>query len=193
MANARMPCAATSAAEGLRASSAGGDAVLQLEQLGVHGGIGAVGDRGIELVAQRRQVRDQVGAAVDQHRNPLDAGAVGRQPLGDAVDHVLLLGRKLEAGLLQGFRQRRGGLGDLGGLRAGIGDEVARGQPQFVHAPVDVLGEVADALQPLQLAKGLVDMADGDDAGRARDHDHRQHQHEAAERHLADRERSHPS
>ncbi len=51
------------------------------------------------------------------------------------------------------------------GLRAGIGDEIPRGQPQFVHAAVDVLGKVAHALQPLQLGKGRIDVADGDDAG----------------------------
>ncbi|MBA7471549.1 hypothetical protein ES707_06855 [subsurface metagenome] len=168
------------------------DAALELEEFGGDAGIGAAGDRGIELVAQRRQVCEQVGAARDQRGDPLDAGAIGRKAFGDAVDHVLLLGREFEAGLFQDVAQRRRGFRDLGRLRAGIGDEVARGQPQLVHAAVDILGKVADALQPLQLTKGLVDVPDGDDAGRAGDHDDREHQHEAAERHLADRERSHP-
>ena len=99
----------------------------------------------------------------------LDAAAIVRQPLGDAVDHVLLLGGEFEPGLLQQLAQRRGGLADLVRLGARIGDEIARGEPQLVHAPVDVLGEVADALQPLQLGKGRVDVADGDDAGHAGD------------------------
>ena len=77
-------------------------------------------------------------------------------------------------------------------LRARIGHEVAGGQPQFVHPPVDVLGEVADALQPLQLGKGRIDMTDGDDAGDAGDGDDGQHQQKAAEGQLPDRERERP-
>ncbi len=73
--------------------------------------------------------------------------------------------------------------------RAGVGDEIPRREPQFVDAAVDVLGEVADALQPLQLGEGRVDVADRDDAGGRGDDDHRQHQHETAECQLADRKR----
>ena len=61
-----------------------------------------------------------------------------------------------------------GGVADLDRLGAGIGDEIARREPQFVHAAVDVLGEVADALQPLQFGEGRIDVADRDDAGGAR-------------------------
>ena len=61
-----------------------------------------------------------------------------------------------------------------------IGDEIPRRQPQFVDAPVDLLGEIADALQALQFGEGRIDVADGDDAGDARHRDHRQQQHEAA-------------
>ena len=169
-----------------------GDPVLQLEQARRDDGIRAVDNRSIELFAQRRQADDEIGAAIDQRGNPLDPGAVGGQPLGDAVDHVLLLGRKLEPRLLQDVAERVGRLRDLGRLRAGIGDEIARRKPQFVHAPVDVLGEVADALQPLQFAKGLSDVTDGDHARRTGDDDHRQHEQKAAERQLADRERERP-
>jgi len=52
-------------------------------------------------------------------------------------------------------------------MRFRVGNVIAGGQPQFVHAPVDLLGEVADALQPLQFREGGIDMADGDDAGDA--------------------------
>ncbi len=166
-----------------------GDPALGLEQCRRNMGIGRLGDGGVELLAQRRQRDDHFGAAVDQRGNPLDPGAVGRQALADAVDHVLLLGGKLQPGLLQDLAERRGGLPDLDRLGARIGHEIARRQPQFVHAAVDVLGEVADALQPLQFDKGRIDMADGDDAGGRGDHDHRQHQHETAECQLADRQR----
>ena len=40
------------------------------------------------------------------------------------------------------------------GMGARIGDEIAGRQPQFVHAAVDLLGEVADVLQPLQFGEG---------------------------------------
>ena len=53
---------------------------------------------------------DHFGAAVDQRGNPLDAAAVGRQALGDAVDHVLLLGSKLQPRLLQDLAERGRGL-----------------------------------------------------------------------------------
>jgi hypothetical protein len=140
------------------------------------------------LLPQRRQAGDQIGAAGDQPRNALDTVAIGRQPRGDAVDHVLLLGRELQSGLFEDFAERGGGPPDLAGLCAGIGHEVAGGEPQFVHPTIDVLREVADALQPLQLGERRIDMPDGDDAGGAGDHDHRQHQQEAAECQLTDRE-----
>lgn len=52
---------------------------------------------------------------------------------------------------LQDVAERRGRLAHLLelGPRARVGDEVARGKAQFVHTAVDVLGEIADALQPL--------------------------------------------
>jgi hypothetical protein len=128
---------------------------------------------------------------VDQGRNPLEAAAIGRKAVGDPVDHVLLLGRELDAGLLQDVAERRGRLAHLLELDAGagVGDEVARGKAQFVHAAVDVLGEIADALEPLQLGKGRVDVPDRDHARGRGDDDHRQHQDEASERKLADGQR----
>ncbi len=36
------------------------------------------------------------------------------------------------------------------GLRSRVGHEIARGEPQLIGAPVDLLGEVADVLQTLQ-------------------------------------------
>ena len=78
---------------------------------------------------------------------------------------------------------------DAGGMRVRIGHVIAGGQPQLVHAAVDLLGQVADALQPLQFGEGGVDMADSDDAGDARHHDHRQYQQEAAKGQLTDRKR----
>ena len=166
-----------------------GDAALGLQQGHRHLGIGRFGDRGIEFFAQRRQRDDHFGAAVDQRGNPLDAAAVGRKALGYAVDHVLLLGSEFQPRLLQDLAERGRGFADLERLAAGVRDEIPRGEPQFVHAAVNVLGQIADALQPLQLAKGRIDVADGDDAGGRRDDDHRQHQHEAAECQLADRKR----
>ena len=131
-----------------------GDPALGLEQGRRDMGIGGLGDGGVELLAQRRQRDDHFGAAVDQRGNPLDPGAVGRQALADAVDHVLLLGGKLQPGFLQHLAEGCGGLPDLDRLGTRIGDEIPRRQPQFVHAAVDVLGEVADTLQPLQLHEG---------------------------------------
>ena len=130
------------------------DAALRLRQRRGDRRVGALGHRTVEFLAQRRQRDDQFGAAVDQGGYALNPVAVGRQPLGDAVDHVLLFGGEFQAGLLQHLAERGRGLPDLARLGPGLGDEIARGQPQFVHATVDVLGEVADALQPLQFGKG---------------------------------------
>ena len=164
---------------------------LRLRQAGRQLAVRGASDCRIELVAKRRQACEQLGAAVDQGRYSLQAAAVGREPLGDPVDHILLLGHELDAGLLQDVAERRGRLAHLLelGAGAGIGDEVARGEPQLVHAAVDVLGEVADALKPLQFGKGRVDVPDRDHARGRGDDDHRQHQKEAAEGELADGER----
>src|SRR5882724_5360249 len=170
------------------------DTALRLKQCRRDHRIGGVGDRRIELFAQPRQPDDQFGTTRDQRRNALDTAAIGRQSRRDAVDHVLLLGGELEAGLLQNFTQRGGGFPDLTGLRAWIGHEVPGGKPQFVHPAIDVFGQVANALQPLQLGKRRIDVADSDDAGDAGDHDHGQHQQKTAECKLTDRqrERSYP-
>lgn len=167
------------------------DAALRLGQARGQLAVGGACDDGVELLAQRGGVGEQLGATIDQGRDPLEAGAISGKPLGDPVDHVLLLGRELDAGLLQDVAERRGRLADLLelGAGAGIGDEVARGKAQFVHAAVDVLGEVADALEPLQLRKGRVDVPNRDHARGRCDDDHRQHEQEAAEGELADGER----
>ncbi len=165
-----------------------GDPALGLKQGRRSMGIGRRGDGGVELLAQRRQRDDHFGTAVDQRGNAVDPGSIGRQALGDAVDHLLLLRGKLQPGFLQDLAERSGGLAYLDRLGTRIGHEVPRRQPQFVHAAVDILGEVADALQPLQFHEGRIDMANGDDAGGRGDDDHRQHQHEAAECQLADRQ-----
>ena len=68
------------------------------------------------------------------------------ETFGDAVDHVLLFGRELQPGFFQDLAERGGRFRHLHRLRAGIGDEIARRQPQFVHPAVDILGKVADAL-----------------------------------------------
>jgi len=118
-----------------------------------------------------------------------DAGADGLFVTG--VNDTYAAYQSGKAGLPQDVVQRRGRLADLLelGAGAGIGDEVARGEPQLVHAAVDVLGEVADALEPLQLGEGRIDVPDRDHARGRGDDDHRQHQEEAAEGELADGER----
>src|SRR6185369_12152951 len=73
---------------------------------------------------------------------------------------------------------------------AGIGDEIARRKPQFTHAAVDLLGEVADALQSLQLREGRIDAADRDHARHAGRRDQRQQQQKTAKGQLSDRERA---
>ena len=70
-----------------------------------------------------------------------------------------------------------------------IDDEIARRKPQLVHAAVDLLGEVADVLQPLQFGKGRTDVADGDHARHAGCGDDGQQQQEAAKGQPADRKR----
>src|SRR6201999_1091898 len=77
-------------------------------------------------------------------------------------------------------------------LRIRISHEIPRRKPQLVGAPVDLLGEVADVLQPLQFGKGRIDMADGDDARHAGRGDDRQNQQKAAKGQLADRDRKRP-
>lgn len=77
------------------------DPALRLGQAGGQLAVRGAGDGRVETVAQRWQAGEQLGAAVDQGRDPLQAGPIGRKPLGDPVDHVLLLGRELDAGLLQ--------------------------------------------------------------------------------------------
>src|SRR5262249_26456473 len=76
---------------------------------------------------------------------------------------------------------------DTVGLRTGIGDEIARCKAQFVHAPIDLFGEIADVLQPPELAKGRVDMADRDHARHAGCGGDGQKEQEAAKGHLSDR------
>ena len=112
--SARMLCAACSAADGIVRQQRRGDPALGLQQ----GSTQAARSRAAAIAASNcsrsgGKRGDQLGAAIDQRGDPLDAVAIGRQPLGDAVDHVLLLGRKLEPGLLQDLAERRGGLADL--------------------------------------------------------------------------------
>ncbi|MGY4377018.1 hypothetical protein ACVWZ3_004657 [Bradyrhizobium sp. i1.3.6] len=191
MSIARIPCAACSAADGFAREQPECDPALRFRQAGGELAVRRGSDGHVEPVAQRRQAGEQLGAAVDQGRDPLEAIAIGRKALRDPVDHVLLLGRELDAGLPQDVVQCRGRLADLLelGAGAGIGDEIARRKPQLVHAAVDVLGEVADALEPLQLSEGRIDVPDRDHARGRGDDDHRQHQEEAAEGELADGER----
>ena len=172
-----------------------GDLVLCPEQALGGGPVGRCGDRLLEPLADRRQCCDQFGAARNQCGDALDAVAVVLQPRRDAVDHVLLLGCELQPRLLQELAQCRGGLADPIGLGALIGDEIAGREPQLVHAPVDLLGQVADALQPLKFGEGRIDVPDGEDAGHAGRGDDGQQQQKAAKGQLTDRERerSYPS
>jgi hypothetical protein len=169
-----------------------GDLILCPEQAPGDGPVRHLGDCLLEPLAQGRQRRDLLGAARDQCGNMIDSGAVVRKPLHQAVDHVLLLWRELQPRLLQKRAQRRHRLPDPIGPGAGIGDEIAGRQPQLVHAPLDLLGDIAKALQALQLGKGRTDVADGNDAGDAGHHDHRQQQHETGEGQLTDRKRERP-
>ena len=79
------------------------------------------------------------------------------------------------------------------GLRARIGHEIPRREPKLVGAPVDLLGEIANVLQPLQFGKGRIDMANGDDARHAGRGDDRQNQQKTAKGQLTDRDRKQPS
>ena len=117
----------------------------------------------LEPLAHRRQFLDQIRPARDQGGDALNAFAVVLQPGADAIDHFLLRGREFESGFFQKRRQGGGGLADPVRPGALIGDEIARREPQLVHPPVDLLGEVADILQPLQLGEGRVDVPDRDD------------------------------
>ncbi len=163
--------------------------VLRPKQTSGSKPVGHRGDRRFEALANGWQRRDQFGAACKQSGNALDSVAVVRQSLRHAVDHVLLLGRELEPRLLQQRTQCRRGLSDPVGSGAGISDDIAGREPQFVHAPVDVLGQVADTLHPLKFGKGLVDVSDGDDAGHAGRRNDGQQQQEAAKGQLTDRKR----
>ena len=169
-----------------------GNLVLRPQQVGGGGRIAHRCDRRLEPLARRRQSRDQLGAARDQRGDAVNALAVIGKTLRDAVDHVLLFGSEFQPGLFQKRAQRRHGLADPGRLRIRIGDEIARRQPQLVDPPVDLLGEVADALHPLQLGKGRVDMADRDDARHAGGGNHGQQQQKAAKGQLTDRQRKRP-
>ena len=100
-----------------------------------------------------------------------------------------MLGRQIDPRLLQIVAERGRGPRHLLGHRVGIGDEVPRRQPQAVHAAINVFGQIAHSLQPLQFREGPVDMTKRDNAGRAGDHDDRQHQQKTAESQLTDRNR----
>ena len=141
-------------------------------------------------LAHRRQRREQLGAARDQARR---RARCRRDKLASRWVTPSIMSCCSGASSSRVFF--RSSLSSVAasptrsGLRAGIGDEIARRKPQFVHAAVDLLGEVADVLQPLQLGKGRIDVADGDDAGHAGGGDDRQQQQETAKGQLADRKR----
>ncbi len=128
-----------------------GDLVLRSKQAARGLAVGHFGDRLLEPLAHRRQCCDQLGAPRKQRGNAPDSFLVVGKPLGNAVDHVLLFGSKLQPRLLQKRAQGRCGLANP--IRAGvrIGDEIAGSEPQRVHAPIDLGGDVAEALQTLQL------------------------------------------
>ena len=143
-------------------------------------GTSAIAD--FEPLADRRQRCDQFRAVRNQRGDALDSIAIVGEPLRDAIDHLLLLGGKLQPRFLQQRAQRRSRLPDLTGRRRRIGDEVARRQPQLIGAAVDFLRHIANALKVLQLGKGRIDVADRDHARDAGNHDHRQQQHESWQR-----------
>ena len=166
-----------------------GNLVLHPKQVSRGDPVGHFGDRLLETLAYRRQGGDQFRPARNQCGDALDAVAVILQPRGDAIDHFLLIGGKLQPCFLQEIAQRGSRLPNLAGRNRRIGHKVPRRKPEFAHAAFDLLRQVAEALKPLQLGKGRIDVADGDDAGGGCDDDYRQHQQEAAERQLADRKR----
>ncbi len=155
-----------------------GNLVLHPKQVSRGDPVRHFGDRRFETLAHRRQCRDQFRPARNQSGNALDSVSVVLKPSGGTVDHLLLIGGKLQPCFLQKIAQRGSRFPDLAGWSRWIGHEVPCREPQFVHAPVDVLRQIAKTLKPLQLGKGRIDVADGDDAGDARHHDHRQQQHE---------------
>ncbi|MGY4416967.1 hypothetical protein ACVWW4_008703 [Bradyrhizobium sp. LB7.1] len=55
------------------------DPALRLRQAGGQLAVGGARDRHIELVAQRRQAGEQLGATINQRRDPLQAAAIGRR------------------------------------------------------------------------------------------------------------------
>src|SRR5262249_17923986 len=128
----------------------GGDPVLIGEQDERSVVIGGGCECCVETFPERRQRSDHSIAPLLQRRNLREGGAIVRQPRNDAVDHVLLVKRKLGPRFLEQFCQRRGRRAYAVGLRALFRQEVARGKPKLVHAAVDLLGEIADPLQPLQ-------------------------------------------
>ena len=169
-----------------------GNLVLRPQQLPRRGRIAHRRDRGFKPLARGRQRRDQLGAACDQGHDTVDALAVVRQPLRDTVDHLLLLGSEFQPGLFQKCAQGRNRSSHPVRLGVRIGDEIARRKPQLVHPAVDLLGEVADILQPLQLGKGRIDMADGDDTRHTGRRDDHKYQQETAKGQLTDRQRKRP-
>ena len=154
--------------------------------------IGDAIDRRLKTLAQRRHHGDHLGAARDQRGDPFDRFAIILQPVGYAVDHLLLIWRELNAGLLDQRVERRGRFPDPAGLAARIGDDLARRQPQLADLLVDFLGEIVDALQALQLAERGVDFAERQHAGDAGQRDQRQQQQHAAIGQLSDRRRLAP-
>ena len=97
----------------------GGDPASLAIQIGRERAIGHGVERDLESLPQRRKRRDQFGAARNQRGYPLDAVAIVLQPRRDPVDHLLLVGRQFQAGLLDQRVQRRSGFPDLAGLAAG--------------------------------------------------------------------------
>ncbi len=166
-----------------------GNLVLHPKQVSRGDPVGHFGDRRLETLAHRRQRGDQFRPARNQCGDAFDAVAVVLQPRGDAIDHFLLIGGKLQPCFLQEIAQRGSRLPNLAGRNRRIGHKVPRRKPEFAHAAFDLLRQVAEALKPLQLGEGRIDVTDGDDAGDARHHDHRQQQHETGKGQLTDRKR----
>ena len=103
---ARMLWAAGSAADGLCASSA------EAIRLWVWDSVARYQRIGLAAIAVSNRSRNGGSATIISARRLISADirsiplAVGRQPLGDAVDHVLLLGGELQPGLLQDLAER---------------------------------------------------------------------------------------
>lgn len=164
-----------------------GDLALLAQQVCRSVAIGGACDRGVEMFVERRQHPDQLATAIGQRRDLLEPLAIVRQPRDHAVDHVLLVERKLRPRILQQLRERSGRLAHMGGLRIGLGQEVARRKAELVHAAVDLFGEIADPLQPLQLGEGVVQSMDREHADDTGADDDREQKQERAKDDLADR------